>query len=166
MNGITSTTSGNVGNKKLVDLMTAIGLGYQRTNTSENGKIGSVEDKFGQSLYTPDKTEGYSILSPTAKYGTNYHVAGFTISITDAQGNVKKAANAALNDFKLYQRAENYTGDKSLTFHVGSEANVAIKVGLTDMRLMLWGLKAPTAPESASRQRKMPTPPLTFSTTR
>ena len=33
------------------------------------------------------------------------------------------------------------TGDKSLTFHVGSEANVANKVGMGDMRAEALGLK-------------------------
>ena len=64
-----------------------------------------------------------------------------TISITDAEGNVKKAANAALDQFKLYQRAENQTGDKALTFHTGPEANVALKVGMGDMRAEALGLK-------------------------
>ena len=59
----------------------------------------------------------------------------------DSDGNVKKAANAALDQFKQYQRAENQTGDKALTFHVGPSANVAIKVGMGDMRAEALGLK-------------------------
>ena len=59
----------------------------------------------------------------------------------DSEGNIKKAANAALDQFRQYQRAENQSGDRSLTFHVGPEANVAIKVGLTDMRAEALGLK-------------------------
>ena len=139
VNGKTSIITGTVGTSSLADLQTATGLERQTASTANSMSLGDTADKFGQPLYTPDGTPGVAILSKS--YGVNEHVAGFTISITDAQGNVKKAANAALDQFKLYQRAENYTGDKSLTFHVGSEANVAIKVGLTDMRAHALGLK-------------------------
>ena len=63
----------------------------------------------------------------------------------DSEGNIRKAANAALDQFKQYQRAENATeggvASKALNFHVGSEANVAIRVGLGDMRAEALGLK-------------------------
>ena len=98
-----------------------------------------VLDKFGRAVYTPDKTEGLSVTATTA--GVNGQIAGLTISILDQDGNVKKAANAALDQFKQYQRAENRTGDMSLNFHIGSEANVAIKVGMGDMRSQALGLK-------------------------
>ena len=96
-------------------------------------------DKFGKAVYTPDKTEGLAVSSNVA--GVDNQLSGLTISILDQDGNVKKAANAALDQFKQYQRAENETGDKSLNFHIGSEANVAIKVGMSDMRSQALGLK-------------------------
>jgi flagellin len=96
-------------------------------------------DKFNVQVYTPDKTSGIALVAKTA--GVTGQISGFTISITDSNGNVKKAANAALDQFKQYQRAENQTGDKALTFHIGSEANVAIKVGIGDMRAEALGLK-------------------------
>ena len=108
-------------------------------NSSQPGVAKVVTDKFGQSVYTPDKERGIAIFS--AKTGPDNQVAGFTISITDSQGNVRKDVNAAL-EFKLLQRGENATGDNSLSFHVGSEANVAIKVGLTDMRAHALGLES------------------------
>ena len=98
-----------------------------------------ANDKFAKSVYTPDKTQGLSVSATTA--GVDGQLAGLTISILDQDGNVKKAANAALDQFKQYQRAENMTGDKSLNFHIGSEANVAIKVGMSDMRSQALGLK-------------------------
>jgi len=104
-----------------------------------NAASGNVNDKFNKSVYTPDKTEGLAVVA--AKGGVQEQLAGLTISILDQDGNVKKAANAALDQFKQYQRAENMTGDKSLNFHIGSEANVAIKVGLSDMRSEALGLK-------------------------
>ena len=141
-NGVTSTTSGIVGDS--LDLsglftMTSAGTGTAQTTTEPNAL---TTDKYLVDVYTPDKAPGVALVATTA--GVTGQIAGFTISITDAQGNVKKAANAALDQFKQYQRAENQTGDKSLTFHVGSEANVAIKVGIGDMRAEALGLKGST----------------------
>ena len=68
-------------------------------------------DKFGKAVYTPDKTAGIAVASTGD--GVNNQISGLTISILDQDGNVKKAANAALDQFKQYQRAENETGDMS-----------------------------------------------------
>ena len=97
------------------------------------------KDKFNKDVYTPDKTAGLAVGAAVA--GVDNQLSGLTISILDQDGNVKKAANAALDQFKQYQRAENETGDMSLNFHIGSEANVAIKVGMSDMRSQALGLK-------------------------
>ena len=107
--------------------------------SSSQVDIMNVPDKFGRDVYTPDKTDGLTVTAKTA--GVNGQISGLTISILDQDGNVKKAANAALDQFKQYQRAENRTGDMSLNFHIGSEANVAIKVGMGDMRSQALGLK-------------------------
>ena len=137
-NGTTATTSGTVGTSvNLATLLTkAPGSIFAATGASA-GTIGT--DKFNVQVYTPDRKPGIALVASTA--GVTRQVSGFTISITDSDGNVKKAANAALDAFKLYQRAENMTGDKSLTFHTGPEANVAIKVGMGDMRAEALGLK-------------------------
>ena len=144
MNGTTMTTSGTVGGGALSDLLITV-------PQSNGGPIASVfeqsttqpttigTNKFNVEVYTPDKASGIALVSATA--GVTSQISGFTISIMDTDGNIKKAANAALDQFKQYQRAENQSGDKSLTFHVGSEANVAIKVGMTDMRAEALGLK-------------------------
>ena len=134
-NGITETTSGDVGSTTLQAIMElAPGAATKGTDTD---KLDT--DKFDRDLYTPDKTAGIALVASNA--GVQDQISGFTISITDAEGNIKKAANAALDQFKLYQRAENQTGDKSLNFHVGPEANVSIKVGMGDMRSEALGLK-------------------------
>ncbi len=140
-NGVTSTTSGTVNDATLQSLLELSGIISltEQTGTSP-ATIGT--DKFDVQVYTPDKAAGVAILAQTA--GVTSQISGFTISITDTDGNVKKAANAALDQFKQYQRAENQTGDKALTFHVGSEANVAIKVGIGDMRAEALGLKGTT----------------------
>ncbi len=106
--------------------------------TSASSPEGAV-DKFNKAVYTPDKTAGLTVSAK--EKGVDKQLSGLTISILDQDGNVKKAANAALDQFKQYQRAENKTGDMSLNFHIGSEANVAIKVGMSDMRSQALGLK-------------------------
>lgn len=139
------TSSGSSGAGALTTATVPIGAGSYSTGTTEvvaytydQRQEGGV-DKFDKAVYTPDKTEGLSVSSTDA--GVEGQLSGLTISILDQDGNVKKAANAALDQFKQYQRAENQTGDKSLNFHIGSEANVAIKVGMSDMRAQALGLK-------------------------
>ena len=151
-NGIVSTTSGTVG-INTISILSGFTSGAASpldaakddgTNVVK-GRIGNasntIKDKFDQALYTPDKQGGVAVTSGDA--GVANQLSGFTISIMDKEGNVKKAANAALDQFKQYQRAENKTegGNKALNFHIGSEANVAIKVGLSDMRAEALGLK-------------------------
>jgi flagellin len=89
--------------------------------------------------YTPDSTNGLTITA--LNDGVGGQIAGVNISITDSQGNVKKAANASLDKFSESIRAQNKSDDNALNFQVGAEANVAIKVGLTDMRSEALGLK-------------------------
>lgn len=139
MNGITSTTSAQVGTAtNLGGLLNAVGtISYATDSTTAIGT-----NKFGANVYTPDKTSGVALVASTT--GVANQVSGFTISIMDQNGNVKKAANAALDQFKQYQAAENASDNytkKTLNFHIGSEANVAIKVGIGDMRAESLGLK-------------------------
>jgi len=140
-NGVISTTSGSVGTALLSDILSFGGIGTPTAqNTTE--PLVFTKDKYLVDLYTPDKAPGVALIATTA--GVTSQIAGFTISITDIQGNVKKAVNAALDQFRLLQRAENATGDKSLTFHSGPEANVAMKIALGDMRAQALGLKGGT----------------------
>jgi flagellin len=151
-NGKITTVSGLASAITLGDLLASDLLGSGAGEVMEapgtaDGMIGStasLTDKFKNALYTPDKRAGIAYVATTA--GVTNQIAGLTINILDSEGNVKKAANAALDAFKQYQRAENQTwGDaaekQAMTFHIGSEANVAIKVGLTDMRAEALGLK-------------------------
>lgn len=144
VNGKITTLSASVGTALLGDLLsTAIGnVGTGVAATDSATAIGT--NKFKNEVYTPDRGAGIALVATTA--GVTAQISGFTISILDSEGNVKKAANAALDQFKQYQRAENQTEGsaaekKALNFHIGSEANVAIKVGLTDMRAEALGLK-------------------------
>ena len=141
MNGTTTTVSGTVGTGALSDLLMHASLGGATTVLEQTGSAPTTigTNKFNVAIYTPDKEAGIALLAATA--GVTSQISGFTISIMDTDGNVKKAANAALDQFRQYQRAENQSGDKSLTFHVGPDANVAIKVRMTDMRAEALGLK-------------------------
>lgn len=145
-NGKITTHSGRVGGS--TTLSTLIGMANGASATAAVGPEASTTalgmNKFGNDVYTPDRSAGVALVAATA--GVTAQISGFTISILDSEGNVKKAANAALDQFKQYQRAENQTEGsaaekKALNFHIGSEANVAIKVGLTDMRAEALGLK-------------------------
>ncbi|TYZ18865.1 flagellin, partial [Selenomonas ruminis] len=73
--------------------------------------------------------------------GVKGQISGLTISITDSNGNVKKSANAALDNFNETVRAQNKSEDNAITLQVGTKANQSIKVGLTDMRAEALGLK-------------------------
>ena len=75
------------------------------------------------------------------KEGIDGQIAGFSISITDKEGNVKKSANAALDAFGEAIRAQNKSADNAISLQVGAKANQSIKVGLTDMRSEALGLK-------------------------
>ena len=140
MNGKVSEASDRVGDKTLTDIL-------QINNVSElqatvDGKIDGIKDKYGKDVYTPDRAQGVVISSlGTGDDAIKNQIAGFTISITDADGNVKKSVNAALDQFKQYQRAEVQTDDKSLSFHVGADSNFATKFALMDMRARALGLK-------------------------
>ena len=90
-------------------------------------------------VYTADGASALTITSNVS--GIDGQIAGFTISITDKDGNVKKSANAALDAFNESVRAQNKSEDNAITLQVGTKANQSIKVGLTDMRSQALGLK-------------------------
>ncbi|MBO4853332.1 MAG: flagellin, partial [Schwartzia sp.] len=73
--------------------------------------------------------------------GVAKQIAGFTISITDTQGNINKSANAILDNFNESIRAQNDSADNAIVLQTGTKANQAIKVGLTDMRAQALGLQ-------------------------
>lgn len=140
MNGKISTASGQIGEQTLSEILTIEGVSEVHETT--DGQINDIKDKFGNALYTSDRKQGIVVSSVgTEEDELKNQIAGFAISIMDSEGNVKKAANAALDQFKHYQRAENQTGDHALSFHVGADSNFATKFALTDMRTRALGLK-------------------------
>jgi flagellin len=75
------------------------------------------------------------------KSGVDNQISGFTISISDRNGNIKKSANAVLDNFDEKIHAENVSTDNAFVFQIGTRANQAVKVGLSDMRSQALGLK-------------------------
>ena len=73
--------------------------------------------------------------------GVTAQISGLTIRITDNEGNVRKSATEALNNFTEVIHAEDASDDNALRFHTGAKSNNLVQVGLQDMRSEALGLK-------------------------
>ena len=104
----------------------------------ESSYIG--RDVAGDSVFTADAKNALTITAATS--GIEGQISGITFSVTDTKGNVKKSANALLDNFSESIRAQNESLDNSINLQVGTKSNQAIKVGLTDMRAEALGLQA------------------------
>ena len=96
-------------------------------------------DGSGNSVYTASGESGVTITAQNS--GIENQISGFTISITDNTGAVRKSANAALDAFDETLRAQNKSDDNSINLQIGTKANQTIKVGLTDMKAQALGLQ-------------------------
>ena len=143
MDGKTYTGSTSVGTKTLKTALDAIKDGSVELNTlvnlSEGKKSFIAVDGSGNSVYTASGESAINIIS--AKSGIENQISGFTISITDNTGAVRKSANAALDAFDETLRAQNKSDDNSINLQIGAKANQTIKVGLTDMKAQALGLQ-------------------------
>ena len=104
---------------------------------STSNAIGTAPS--GKEVTTKDGENALTFHAATE--GLDGQISGLSISIADSEGNVKKATNTALDNFKTTIYAANTTADGSVSFQVGASANQAIKVGLMDMRSEALGLK-------------------------
>ena len=111
-------------------------------NDLKAGNATSVigKDIAGDTVFTADGSSGLTITA--AGTGIENQISGITFSVTDTKGNVKKSANALLDNFSESIRAQNPSNDNSINLQVGTKSNQAIKVGLTDMRAEALGLQA------------------------
>ena len=107
-------------------------------NISESGSKITV-DGSGNTVYTASGESGLTLRA--AGTGIEGQISGFTISITDNTGAVRKSANAALDAFDETLRAQNKSDDNSINLQIGTKANQTIKVGLTDMKAQALGLQ-------------------------
>ncbi len=141
--GKTYTASTKVGSLTLDGALTKMKDGTQ--TLSADIKLGAGKTSFiavdgsGNSVYTASGESSITITS--AASGVDGQISGFTISITDNTGAVRKSANAALDAFDETLRAQNESVDNSINLQIGTKANQTIKVGLTDMKAQALGLQ-------------------------
>ena len=141
--GKTYTASTLVGSKTLAGALDAMKDGTQILSDAISLAKGQTSfiavDGSGNSVYTASGESSITITSKST--GIEGQISGFTISITDNTGAVRKSANAALDAFDETLRAQNKSDDNSINLQIGTKANQTIKVGLTDMKALALGLQ-------------------------
>ena len=143
-NGTTYTASTEVGSKTLGDIMKDLKTADSHM-LSDDVKLTQAGTSFitidgsNNSVYTASGEKAITITSTGT--GIENQISGFTISITDNTGAVRKSANAALDAFDETLRAQNKSEDNSINLQIGTKANQTIKVGLTDMKAQALGLQ-------------------------
>ena len=99
-------------------------------------------DQYGNDVYTADRTDSITYMAKNP--GTEGQISGLTICVSDKNGNLRKSANAVLDNFNESIRAQNPSPDNTVVFQSGTKANDAIKIGFSDMRSVALGLKTPS----------------------
>lgn len=118
---------------------------FAEAPASEDIELSSITSKIGTDAYGNDKyTADYrnAITYKAIEPGVEGQISGLTISVTDRYGKINKNANAILDNFTETIRAENPSPDNSIVLQIGTKANQAIKIGLSDMRSTALGLTA------------------------
>ncbi|WP_019555472.1 flagellin N-terminal helical domain-containing protein [Propionispira raffinosivorans] len=148
VNGKTVTTSIRItdgaSGTKISDIIgQATGLSVNTTATSVvgTGATPATNNKDGQG-YTVHSTDGKNVLTiATTTAGVSNALAGFTINVTDKDGNAKKDVNKVLDNFTEAITAHDLSKDHSIQLQVGTKANQTISVGLSDMGAKALGLQ-------------------------
>ena len=144
-NGVTHTCSMSVSNNTLSGILDAMTQADGSTKFSADLQFSSASSQIAEkdgSGNVVRTASGQSALTVTAKSsGIDGQIAGLSISITDNQGNARKAANSALDAFGETLRAVNESEDNSIHLQIGVKANQTINVGMTDMRAIALGLQ-------------------------
>ena len=135
-NGKTITQSTSVGSKGLNDVISSM-TGGAVTVKGHESLIGA--DGSTNNVYTASGQNAITL--STGSSGVTGQIAGFTMYITDNNGNVNKSANASLDAFEESIRAQNESKDNSIVLQIGTKAAQSIKVGLTDMKATALGLQ-------------------------
>ncbi|MGP1574520.1 flagellin N-terminal helical domain-containing protein [Selenomonas sp.] len=139
--GKTETTTFKVSTqtlKEVIARLTGTGvIGGMSTEVGANSIIGT--NAAGDTVYTASGESAISLYA--AGTGVGKSIGGITFSITDTQGNINKSANAVLDAFNETVRAQDNSQDNSMNFQIGTRANQAIRVGMTDMRAQALGLQ-------------------------
>ena len=136
------TYTGNfvVGTNKFRDVFwdASAGTADIGLKTPCNAEVGY--DQYHNMISTPDGTNAVAFQSRTA--GLDGQISGLTITVTDDKGQPRTTANASLNNFTEWIRAQDPSDDNALVFQTGTKANQTVKLGLTDMRATALGLRA------------------------
>ena len=141
--GQTYITTFQVGSNSLEEVLKKVAYNGKE-ELKEALKVASSTAKIGidgskNTVYTADMGSAITLEATTS--GTDGQISGFTMSITDNTGKINKNANSVLDNFSESIRAQNKSDDNSIVLQVGTRANQAIKVGMTDMRSVALGLK-------------------------
>ena len=143
--GKTYTASTEVGTKSTLNsIMTSLKTADSH-NLSDDVKLSAKNTSYiemdgsNNTVYTASGENAITITSKGT--GIENQISGFTISINDNTGAVRKSANAALDAFDETLRAQNKSVDNSINLQIGTKANQTIKVGLTDMKAQALGLQ-------------------------
>ena len=141
--GKTETTSFRVSTNSLEEIIAKIsglsanGVGGTAKAIGASSIIGT--NVAGDTVYTASGESAISLYASGTGVGKS--LGGITFSITDTQGNINKSANAVLDAFNETVRAQDNSQDNSMNFQIGTRANQAIRVGMTDMRAQALGLQ-------------------------
>ena len=141
--GKTETTSFKVSTCTFANIIGKISgvstTGVNGTNSAVGASSIIGTNVAGDTVYTASGESAMTIYASGTGVGKS--VGGVTFSITDTQGNINKSANAVLDAFSEMIRAQDNSQDNSMNFQIGTRANQAIRVGMTDMRAQALGLQ-------------------------
>lgn len=141
--GKTYSTSFTAGEATLADV-------FKKANEAGAGEVFDTSsmdtatsligtDASGKEVHTADDQNAVTVKA--AQSGTAGSIAGFTISVTDAEGNVKKSTNSGLDNFTESIGAADNRGDNSLVLHTGSESTQNMHMALGDASARGLGLQ-------------------------
>jgi flagellin len=74
--------------------------------------------------------------------GTNNAINGLTITVKDAQGNIRTSATNALSSFQETQAAADVRTDGSATLQIGANTNQNVNLSVSDMRAQALGVNS------------------------
>lgn len=138
--GKTYSTSYQAGTTTLADMLAAFnGIDqsvFDLSKLQTDSTIGV--DAHGETVHTADEQNAVSFTA--AATGLDGAVAGITISITDSNGQIKKTATTALNDFKESIEPRDEQGDSSFYIASSADANRGIRGSIDDMSSYALGL--------------------------
>ncbi|MBR2520420.1 MAG: flagellin [Selenomonadaceae bacterium] len=97
-----------------------------KVSTPGNKKVEDISPKLVDG-------QNYNHDYPDTIIALDEQLSSFNLSITDAQGNVRKTVNRFVDNFHEVIRAHNKSDNNMLNFQIGSEANQAIRVGFSNM---------------------------------